>query len=258
MATLGYYYGTGFENKDNPGTNDGTQVGTVSQSSTPTPPISANWLSDNRNISGPVTYIQINSLAATAGSGAIEFYLNIPSTASYIGGATLFSKFNAFYDREFFYVDETGLVGWIYYNGAAIFNNTYTVSLDANHLIRCEWDGVSTRLYVDGALRATGATAPIQSYATFSIGYDGLGFYGNSYSIPYVNGFALSNNITDTYPPVPVIPIITNVLANAQMAMLINIQGQDESTGIQIYPDLPTVLSNTIQAIAVDSNGNSL
>lgn len=211
-SVLFYYYGTGFDNKANPGTNDATEVGTVPQPSSPTPPAGGTgWLFKGN--SGYLTdYINIpfspwNGLA----EGCLEFYYRIdsanPDTPLWMVGHGPFSGS----DNDNFYALTYG--GTVYMQRTIPPANQNVTAFfpvptyDVTHLWRIEFGSFGLRVYIDSILVASDLSQPFQAGGTYST-WD-MGTIGNTIDngpFPWtdsgIDGFMLSSDPNQVYPPV--------------------------------------------------------
>ncbi len=194
---LVYYQGTGFDNKVNPGTNDGVQKGSCPQPSSPSTPggTSANWLvyqpTENAG-----NYIELPNFILPASEFAIQLGIRTNSgaglqlyyTSNDVSGA---ERFAIFYVGGNFHVQ--------LFNGAAPTDVSTPLSLDVTHTARVEVTSSICTVFLDGVSVGTGVwtnnTHADNRIASSSNDGDHMGSSG-------VNGFFIGTSHTDTYPPV--------------------------------------------------------
>ena len=204
MATAtGYYFGPGFTNAMGTG-NNGVQIGTVPQPSSPAVPLSPNWFEYDGPSDSVSNHIEIPGAVFPSASSEFAIELKVYESSSGIqpiyfraatGGSSFFEIVS---DNEGnVLVEQSGFSTDVF----------MTMTLNAVHDIRVEVTGGASQVFLDGVSKGTGTWNSV-SYSTIYIGYDGNG-QTNAMVGAGVNAIMIADNHTTTYPPVYPTPTIT-------------------------------------------------
>lgn len=208
-APLVYYIGPGFDNKLGSG-NDATQVGTVPQPGSPTPPLGSFWLAYG-TLAAQTDYIHMPNMLNGLSKGVVEFYLNIAS-----GGFTdVFESMTTASDHFYIVTAGGNMVVNQDVSGAPNLGVTFPEpSQGADHKYRIEFSAGGLVVYVDNVNVGSDSANP-WSVSTYT-GTTDIGPNNPNHLFGFnagITGFMIGSDNTDTYPPTLNTPTITRTFS---------------------------------------------